>query len=56
MRKLSVPYTIRRNGVYYLNIRLNNQFVRQTLATKDLMEAFHKANQIAPIFASELMT
>jgi integrase len=52
MRKLSVPYTIRRNGVYYLNIRLNNQFVRQTLATKDPMEAFQKVNQIAPLLSN----
>jgi hypothetical protein len=52
MRKLSVPYTIRRNGVYYLNIRLNNQFVRQALATKDPMEAFQKVNQIAPLLSN----
>jgi hypothetical protein len=52
MRKLSVPYTIRRNGVYYLNIRVNNQFVRQTLATKDPMEAFQKVNQIAPLLSN----
>jgi hypothetical protein len=34
MRKLSVPYTIVRGGVYYLNLRWNNQFIRQSLATK----------------------
>jgi hypothetical protein len=42
MRKLSVPYTINRRGVYYLNLRWNNQFIRQSLATKDPMEAFQK--------------
>ena len=51
MRKLSVPYTIRRNGIFYLNLRWNNQIIRQSLATKDPMEAFQKVNQIAPIFA-----
>jgi len=40
MRKRSVPYTIVRGGVYYLNLRWNNQFIRQSLATKDPMEAF----------------
>ena len=52
MRKLSVPYTIRRNGIFYLNLRWNNQIIRQSLATKDPMEAFQKVNQIAPIFAN----
>jgi hypothetical protein len=52
MRKRSVPYTINRRGVYYLNLRWNNQFIRQSLATKDPMEAFQKVNQIAPIFAN----
>ena len=52
MRKLSVPYTIKRNGIYYLNLRWNNQFIRQSLATKDPMEAFQKVNQLAPIFSS----
>lgn len=52
MRKLSVPYTIKRNGVYYLNLRWNNRFIRQSLNTKDPMEAFRKVNQIAPIFAN----
>ena len=52
MRKRSVPYTIKRNGIYYLNLRWNNQFIRQSLATKDPMEAFQKVNQIAPIFAN----
>ena len=52
MRKLSVPYTIVRGGVYYLNLRWNNQFIRQSLATKDLMEAFQKVNQLAPIFSN----
>ena len=51
MRKLSVLYTIVRGGVYYLNLRWNNQSIRQSLATKDPMEAFKKVNQIAPIFA-----
>jgi hypothetical protein len=50
MRKLSVPYTIVRGGVYYLNLRWNNQFIRQSLATKDPMEAVQKVNQLAPIF------
>jgi integrase len=52
MRKLSVPYTIVRGGVYYLNLRWNNQFIRQSLATKDPMEAFQKVNQLAPIFSN----
>jgi hypothetical protein len=52
MRKLSVPYTFVRGGVYYLNLRWNNQFIRQSLATKDLMEAFQKVNQLAPIFSN----
>jgi len=52
MRKRSVPYTIVRGGVYYLNLRWNNQFIRQSLATKDPMEAFQKVNQLAPVFAN----
>lgn len=52
MRKLSVPYTIVRGGIYYLNLRWNNQFIRQSLATKDPMEAFQKVNQLAPIFSN----
>jgi len=52
MRKLSVPYTINRRGVYYLNLRWNNQFIRQSLATKDPMEAFEKVNQLAPLFSN----
>tara|TARA_B100000780_G_C20921841_1_gene367243 strand:- start:184 stop:666 length:483 start_codon:yes stop_codon:yes gene_type:complete len=52
MRKPSVPYTIKRNGIYYLNVRWNNQFIRQSLAPKDPLEAFQKVNQIAPIFAN----
>mgnify|MGYP000344831564 CR=1 FL=1 len=52
MRKLSVPYTINRSGVYYLNLRWNNQFIRQSLATKHPMEAFQKVNQLAPIFSN----
>jgi integrase len=52
MRKLSVPYTINRRGVYYLNLRWNNQFIRQSLATKDPMEAFQKVSQLAPIFSN----
>jgi hypothetical protein len=52
MRKRSVPYTINRRGVYYLNLRWNNQSIRQSLATKDPMETFQKVNQIAPIFAN----
>ena len=49
MRKLSVPYTIKRRGVYYLNLRWNDQIIRQSLATKDPMEAFKRVNQLAPI-------
>ena len=52
MRKLSVPYTINRRGVYYLNLRWNNQFIRQSLATKDPMEAFQKVSQLAPILSN----
>ena len=52
MRKLSVPYTINRRGIYYLNLRWNNQFIRQSLATKDPMEAFQKVNQLAPILSN----
>ena len=52
MRKLSVPYTINRRGIYYLNLRWNNQFIRQSLATKDPMEAFEKVNQLAPLFSN----
>ena len=52
MRKLSVPYTIVRGGVYYLNLRWNKQFIRQSLATKDPMEAFQMVNQLAPIFSN----
>ena len=52
MRKLSVPYTINRRGVYYLNLRWNNQFIRQSLATKDPIEAFQKVSQLAPIFSN----
>jgi len=52
MRKLSVPYTINRRGIYYLNLRWNNQFIRQSLATKDPLEAFQKVNQLAPLFSN----
>ena len=52
MRKLSVPYTIKRQGVYYLNIRWNDQIIRQSLATKEPMEAFQKVNQLTPIFSN----
>ena len=52
MRKLSVPYTIRRRGIYYLNLRWNNQFIRQTLATKDPIEALQKVNALAPILSN----
>ena len=52
MRKLSVPYTINRRGVYYLNLRWNNQFIRQSLSTKDPMEAFEKVSQLAPLFSN----
>ena len=52
MRKLLVPYTILRGGVYYLNLRWNKQFIRQSLATKDPMEAFQMVNQLAPIFSN----
>lgn len=33
MRKLSVPYAINKRGVYCLNLRWINQFIRQSLAT-----------------------
>ena len=46
MRKLSVPYTINRRGVYYLNLRWNNQFIRQSLAAKGHMEAFEKVSYL----------
>ena len=52
MRKLLVPYTINRRGIYYLNLRWNNQFIRQSLATKDPIEAFQKVSQLAPIFSN----
>jgi integrase len=52
MRKRSVPYTINRRGVYYLNLRWNNQVIRRSLATKDPMEAFEKVNQLAPLFSN----
>ena len=52
MRKLSVPYTIKRRGVYYLNLRWNDQIIRQSLATKDPMEAFKRVNQLAPILSN----
>ena len=52
MRKRSVPYTINRRGVYYLNLRWNNGFIRLSLATKDPMEAFQKINQLAPLFSN----
>ena len=52
MRKLSVPYTINRRGVYYLNLRWNNQFIRQSLATKDHMEAFEKVSQLASLISN----
>ena len=47
----SVRHTINRRGVYYLNLRWNNQVIRQSLATKDPMEAFEKVNQLAPLFS-----
>jgi len=44
MRKLSVPWTIKRRGVYYLNLRWSDQIIRQLLATKVPMEAFKRVN------------
>lgn len=52
MGKLSVPNTIKRCGVYYLNLRWNDQIIRQSLATKDPMEAFKRVDQLAPILSN----
>ena len=52
MRNLLVPYTIKSIGIYCLNLRWNNQFIRESLANKDPMEVFEKVNQLAPIFTN----
>ena len=48
MKKLSVPYTIKRRGIYYLNLRWENTFIRKSLATGNLLEAINLINQIRP--------
>ncbi len=48
MKKLSVPYTIKRRGIYYLNLRWENTFIRKSLATGNPLEAINLINQIRP--------
>ena len=48
MKKLSVPYTIKRRGIYYLNLRWKNTFIRRSLATGNPLEAINLINQIRP--------
>ena len=48
MKKLSVPYTIKRRGIYYLNLRWKNTFIRKSLATGNPLDAIHLINQIRP--------
>ena len=48
MKKLSVPYTIKRRGIYYLNLRWKNTFIRKSLATGNPLEAINLINQIRP--------
>ena len=45
MRKLAVPYTIKRNGVYYLNLRWQKSFIRWSLSTTDATVAFNVVNE-----------
>ena len=46
MRKLAIPYTIQRNGIYYLNVRWKNEIIRQSLATKEPLEALKRVNDL----------
>ena len=48
MKKLSVPYTIKRRGIYYINLRWKNTFIRKSLATGNPLEAINLINQIRP--------
>ena len=47
MRKLAIPYTIQRNGIYYLNVRWKNEIIRQSLATKEPLEALKRVNDLS---------
>ena len=53
MRKLAVPYTIKRNGVYYLNLRWQKSFIRWSLSTTDATVAFNVVNEITPLLAND---
>ena len=50
--KKAVPYTIKRGGIYYSNLRWNDQIIRQSLATKDPLQAFNRINQLAAILCN----
>ena len=52
MRKLAIPYTIRRQGVYQLNLRWGHQFIRQTLSTRDPLLALSKVNQVLVLIST----
>jgi hypothetical protein len=49
LKKLSVPYTIKRRGIYYLNLRWENTFIRKSLATGNPLEAINLINLINQI-------
>ena len=56
MKKLSVPYTIKRRGIYYLNLRWENTFIRKSLATGNPLEAINLINQIRPHLKESMAT
>lgn len=51
MRKLSIPYTIRRNGVYQLNLRWHRQFIRYSLHTRDPYVALGRVSSALAIIS-----
>ena len=56
MRKLSVPYTIQRNRVYYLNLRWRKRFIRWSLATEDPLIALQKVHQVTSLLTDHSLT
>jgi hypothetical protein len=53
LRKLALPYTIRRNGVYQLNLRWHKDFLRYSLATRDPQIALSKVNRVIETIVAE---
>jgi len=53
LRKLAIPYTIRRQGIYHLNLRWGHQFLRHTLSTRDPLLALSKVNAMLPVLSAD---